>query len=56
MLTIENGNAKNGEGGHRSHCLSHAKRALYHLSYIPYMDISEFHFHFEIEECKAVLA
>ena len=26
---------KNGEGGHRSHYLSHAKRALYHLSYIP---------------------
>ena len=26
---------KNGEAGHRSQCLSHAKRALYHLSYIP---------------------
>ena len=26
---------KNGEPGHRSQCLSHAKRALYHLSYIP---------------------
>ena len=24
-----------GEGGYRSLCLSHAKRALYHLSYIP---------------------
>ena len=24
-----------GEAGHRSQCLSHAKRALYHLSYIP---------------------
>ena len=24
-----------GECGHRSHYLSHAKRALYHLSYIP---------------------
>ena len=27
--------SKNGEAGHRSQCLSHAKRALYHLSYIP---------------------
>ena len=26
---------KSGEAGHRSQCLSHAKRALYHLSYIP---------------------
>ena len=26
---------QNGEAGHRSLCLSHAKRALYHLSYIP---------------------
>ena len=25
----------NGEAGRRSQCLSHAKRALYHLSYIP---------------------
>ena len=25
----------NGDAGHRSPCLSHAKRALYHLSYIP---------------------
>ena len=24
-----------GAGGHRSRCLSHAKRALYHLSYSP---------------------
>ncbi|KAG1224415.1 hypothetical protein G6F68_013150 [Rhizopus microsporus] len=24
-----------GEAGRRSQCLSHAKRALYHLSYIP---------------------
>ena len=24
-----------GEDGHRSHYLAHAKRALYHLSYIP---------------------
>ena len=24
-----------GEDGHRSHCLVHAKHALYHLSYIP---------------------
>lgn len=24
-----------GDGGHRSHCLAHAKRALYHLSYTP---------------------
>ena len=29
------GDAKSGEAGHRSQCLSHAKRALYHLSYIP---------------------
>ena len=28
----------NGEAGHRSQCLSHAKRALYHLSYIPIDD------------------
>ena len=27
--------SKSGEAGHRSQCLSHAKRALYHLSYIP---------------------
>ena len=26
---------KNGEDGHRSHYLLHAKQALYHLSYIP---------------------
>ena len=26
---------KSGEAGRRSQCLSHAKRALYHLSYIP---------------------
>ena len=26
---------KNGAGGYRSRCLSHAKRALYHLSYSP---------------------
>ena len=26
------GMLKNGEPGHRSQCLSHAKRALYHLS------------------------
>ena len=26
---------KSGDGGYRSPCLSHAKRALYHLSYIP---------------------
>ena len=26
---------QNGEAGRRSQCLSHAKRALYHLSYIP---------------------
>ncbi|KAI9330244.1 hypothetical protein BD770DRAFT_416605 [Pilaira anomala] len=25
-----------GEAGRRSQCLSHAKRALYHLSYIPF--------------------
>ena len=25
-------NKKSGEPGHRSQCLSHAKRALYHLS------------------------
>ena len=24
-----------GDDGHRSHCLSHAKQALYHLSYTP---------------------
>ena len=41
---IEGKNAcsKNGEPGHRSQCLSHAKRALYHLSYIP------------IETCKMI--
>ncbi|CAN0393323.1 unnamed protein product, partial [Ascophyllum nodosum] len=27
--------SKYGDGGHRSHYLSHAKRPLYHLSYIP---------------------
>jgi hypothetical protein len=26
---------KNGDAGDRTPCLSHAKRALYHLSYIP---------------------
>ena len=26
---------QSGEAGHRSQCLSHAERALYHLSYIP---------------------
>jgi hypothetical protein len=26
---------RNGDAGYRSPCLSHAKRALYHLSYIP---------------------
>ena len=26
---------KNGDAGHRSRCLSHAKRALYRVSYIP---------------------
>ncbi len=25
----------NGDAGHRSRCLSHAKRALYQVSYIP---------------------
>ncbi|CAN0232021.1 unnamed protein product, partial [Laminaria digitata] len=28
---------KSGDDGHGSHYLSHAKRPLYHLSYIPYM-------------------
>jgi hypothetical protein len=28
---------ENGDAGDRTPCLSHAKRALYHLSYIPYM-------------------
>ena len=27
-----------GDAGHRSPYLSHAKRALYHLSYIPMLD------------------
>ena len=31
---VENGRVT-GEVGHRSPYLSHAKRALYHLSYIP---------------------
>ena len=36
---IECGNCKNGVGdaGYRSPYLSHAKRALYHLSYIPWL-------------------
>ena len=29
---------KNGDAGDRTPCLSHAKRALYHLSYIPIAD------------------
>ena len=28
-----------GAGGHRFHCLSHAKRSLYHLSYDPNVTI-----------------
>ena len=32
-----------GDAGYRSRYLSHAKRALYHLSYIPYWD-----YHYEI--------
>ena len=28
---------KNGDAGYRSPYLSHAKRALYHLSYIPFV-------------------
>ena len=27
---------KSGNAGNRTLCLSHAKRALYHMSYIPY--------------------
>ena len=31
-----------GDGGHRSHYLAHAKRALYHLSYVPFRCKSAF--------------
>ena len=30
----------NGDAGYRSPYLSHAKRALYHLSYIPFDEVS----------------
>jgi hypothetical protein len=30
----------NGDAGYRSPYLSHAKRALYHLSYIPLMNVN----------------
>ena len=30
---------KAGEAGYRSLCLTHAKRALYHLSYIPWSGV-----------------
>ena len=35
QLTYKVQNNKNGGAGHRSPYLSHAKRALYHLSYTP---------------------
>ena len=44
LLSVENNQhikkklyIKNGDAGYRSPYLSHAKRALYHLSYIPVM-------------------
>eukprot|EP00955_Chlamydomonas_euryale_P048297 353930-Chlamydomonas_euryale.AAC.5 len=36
--TRQTGDKKIGDGGHRSPYLSHAKRALYHLSYVPVAD------------------
>ena len=33
-LVVKRG-AKNGEAGSRTQCLSHAKRTLYQMSYIP---------------------
>jgi hypothetical protein len=35
---IDNPILKNGDAGYRSLYLSHAERALYHLSYTPVMD------------------
>lgn len=35
-----------GDGGHRSPCLTHAKRALYHLSYIPILEAQYFPIYF----------
>ena len=32
---------KRGDDGHRSHYLSHAKRPLYHLSYIPLSETAQ---------------
>ena len=41
---------KHGDGGHRSPYLPHAKRALYHLSYIPVKDRSKRQFSQYIKE------
>ncbi len=35
FIFLQNIKYKIGAGGHRSHCLAHAKRTLYHLSYSP---------------------
>ena len=37
---LEGGRDMDGDAGDRTPCLSHAKRALYHLSYIPCCDLS----------------
>ena len=36
ITNYTNRTKKSGDGRHRSCCLSHAKRALYHLSYTPF--------------------
>ncbi len=48
---------KNGDAGYRSPCPSHAKRMLYHLSYIPYpLNISYFFLLFDISFFSFVIS
>ena len=44
--------SNNGDAGYRSPCFSHAKRALFHLSYTPYIIADQ---HRLLMECRARL-